>query len=202
MHVALTDVLTCPHCGPGHGLILLPDEVRNRRVVAGVLGCADCRRQYPVRNGVVVFAEGDELVPGAPDSGTREGAERLGGLLGLGAGSGLVFLAGPSAADAGALSELVEHVDVVAASGPGEGPSGAPVSRIQVAERLPFQSATLRGVALTGAAADPLLEEGARVLGPGGRLLLEPAPGDARGRLEAAGLRVLGEQDDAMLATR
>lgn len=198
MHVALTDVLTCPRCGPDHGLILLPDEVSDRRVVSGVLGCADCREQYHVVEGVADFTGGEDPVGVVETEGTREGAERLGGLLGLGAGSGVVFLAGPEAAHGAELAGLVEHVHVVATI-----PAAVPgVSPARVSDALPFQSVTLRGVALTGASAEPLLEEGARVVAPGGRLLLDPAPEDARPRLEAAGLRVMAEHEAALLATR
>lgn len=198
MHVALTDVLTCPGCGPDHGLILLPDEVRDRRVVTGVLGCADCREQYRVEGGVADFTAGGESVGVTEPDGTREGAERLGGLLGLGAGSGVVLLVGPAAAHASVLSGLIEGVEVVATlSAPAPG-----VSAVRVSGALPFNSVSLRGVALTGGTGDPLLEEAARVLSPAGRLLLEPAPEGARSRLDGADLRVLAEHEGALLATR
>lgn len=224
MHVSLTDVLTCPHCGPGNALILLPDEVADRRVVTGVLGCASCRRQYPINAAVADFAAGagDGAAADEPDAAAVDvaaGAQRLGGLLGLGAGSGVVLLAAPSAGLGPALASMLESVEVVTMSvvepaAPGDDPAGsesdpssparggaAGVSQVRVAGGLPFQDGSLRGVALGDATAG-LLEEAARVLGPGGRLLLEPAPADARSRVEAAGLRVLGEQDGALLAAR
>ena len=46
------------------------------------------------------------------------------------------------------------------------------------------------------------LEEGARVLGPLGRLVLEPAPERAEERLSRAGLRVIARQDRTMVAGR
>ena len=51
MHLALTDRMICPRCGPGFGLILLAHEVRDRRILEGDLGCPNCRDQYPVRKG-------------------------------------------------------------------------------------------------------------------------------------------------------
>lgn len=198
MHVALTDVLTCPGCGPGHELILLPDEVREGQVVSGVLGCADCREQYRIEGGVADLAGGRAAIGMTAEGGNRAGAERLGGLLGLGAGSGMVLLVGPGAAHAAELSALVEAVDVVATVAVAE----RGVSAIRVSEVLPIQSASLRGVALGAEAVEPLLEEGARVLAPGGRLLLEPAPEGARRRLEEAGLRVVAEHEGSVLAAR
>lgn len=205
MHVSLTDVLTCPRCGPGHGLILLPEAVRDRRVVSGFLGCADCRERYAVREGVADLSGGGAVDAGGGAWGGERGdggeggeAVRLAGLLGLGEAQGVVLVAGPAAAAARELSGLLEAVEVVVA---GTSPE-AGVSVLRVGGALPFQSAKLRGVALTGPAADLLLEEGARVVAPLARLLLDPAPADARARLAAAGLRVVVEEGGAVLASR
>jgi len=81
-------------------------------------------------------------------------------------------------------------------------PAPAPgVSPMRVGAILPFRSDSLRGVALTGGYG-ALLEEGARILGPEGHLVLDPAPGGARGRLEAAGLHVLVEEDGVVVAAQ
>lgn len=200
MHVALTDVLTCPRCGPGHGLILLPEEVRERRVSSGFLGCADCRARYPIRDGVaeLVAAEASPVADGEGAGGTRDAAVRLAALLGLADADGVVLLAGPVAEHAGELAALVPGVEVVATLA--EAMAG--VSTARLGRSLPFQSGRLRGVALTGEAGSLLLEEGARVVGGVSRLLLEPAPDDARARLAAIGLRVVAEEGAAVVAGR
>ena len=199
MHVALTDVLTCPRCGPGHGLILVPDEVRDRRVVSGVLGCADCRTRYRVEGGVADLVGEGGSVGEVGDVGVgREEAVRLGGLLGLAGVSGVVLLAGAASAVAASLSALVEGVEVVAMTG-GSAPG---VTAIRAGRALPFQSGKLKGVALTGGTADALLEEGARVVAPVARLLLDPAPAGAAARLEAAGLRVVASEGSVVVAAR
>ena len=51
MYLLLTDHLRCPRCGPEHGLVLLGERIEARRVLEGVLGCANCRERYPVRGG-------------------------------------------------------------------------------------------------------------------------------------------------------
>jgi len=53
MHILLTNILSCPRCGPEFGLVLLADRVEDRRVVEGRLGCPNCREQYPVARGVL-----------------------------------------------------------------------------------------------------------------------------------------------------
>jgi hypothetical protein len=47
MHLSLSDLLTCPRCGPGWGLVLLPGEVRERRVETGVLGVCYYPEHWP-----------------------------------------------------------------------------------------------------------------------------------------------------------
>ncbi len=51
MHILLTDVLSCPRCGPAHGLILLADRIAERRVLEGILGCPNCRARYAIAGG-------------------------------------------------------------------------------------------------------------------------------------------------------
>ena len=202
MHILLTDILTCPQCGPEYGLILLPDAVRERRVQAGVLGCPNCRQQYPVRDGGCELG-GEPLVGATADA---ERGERLAALLGVVRGPGVLLLVGPASADAGLVAQLVPDVEVIACGWGGEaGPVAeqAGVSRIGIAGSvLPLVSGRIAGVALTGDAADALLEEGVRVLSPLGRLVLEPAPVDAAERVAKGGLRVVAQDERTLVAAR
>jgi uncharacterized protein YbaR (Trm112 family) len=222
MHILLTDILTCPRCGPSFGLILLADEVADRRVRTGRLGCANCREQYPVRDGVVlvgtVGGSGDEGLPesGGPEAGDdemsgrpgggSEVAHRLAALMGVTEGPGYLLLAGPAGVHAAGIADLVPGVEVVAANAPmltasSTGDGG--VSHVRVSgPTLPFGSSRMAGVVLSGAAADEYLEEGLRVLGPLGRLVLEPAPAAAGERIEAAGLHILAHADETLVAGR
>jgi uncharacterized protein YbaR (Trm112 family) len=145
MHILMTDVLTCPRCGPRLGLILLADQMTpDRRVVAGALGCSNCREKYPIRRGVVDFTgaaaggaaaggeppggdtpDGDSPGPGATGSeppggdtaGDDEAALRIAALLGVSGGPGYVLLAGAAARHAPAYTALISDVEVVAATG-------------------------------------------------------------------------------------
>lgn len=225
MDVSLTDLLTCPRCGPTYGLVLLPNEVRDRRVESGVLGCANCRERYPVVGGVVELRSGDaggvgeRGDPGAaqveeavwPGRADREAAVRLAALLGLSDAGGTVVLGGPAAAQAGLLAGLVSDLTVVVLSAADAGPpvdggvdrggDGGAVTHLHVGAVLPLRGRSMRGVALTGVWS-VLLEEGARLLAPAGRLLVAPAPGDAAGRLEPAGLRMMLEEAGTVVAAR
>lgn len=208
MHILLTDILACPRCGPQYGLILLSHEMRDRRVLEGWLGCANCRSRWVVSGGFGEFRMPlGEAAPGAVEPGPPEPepdeAVRIAALLGVTEGPAWVLVAGPAAEHAGAVAELVEDLEVVAAlPGLAGAEERAGVSRVALGERLPFYGARLHGVWLGGPCADALLEEGARVLRPTGRLVLEPAPPDAETRLDAAGLRVLARREATIVAAR
>jgi uncharacterized protein YbaR (Trm112 family) len=232
VHILLTDMLTCPRCGPAFGLILLADRMAGRRVLEGALGCSNCREKYPIRDGVALFssrspanaqAVADSAAApaaslpasrGAPDP---EASLRVAALLGVTQGPAYVLLAGPATVHAAQVGAMVEGVEVIAVAvgeaaaaddmepawTPADAAPSAPaaaVSRITVDDRLPLADARLSGVMLSGPTADALLEEGARVLSPLGRLVLQPAPADAAGRLAAAGLRVLLDDADTIVA--
>lgn len=214
MHVSLSDLVTCPRCGPAWGLVLMPEEVRERRVVAGVLGCANCRERYRVEGGVAdLRLPGD---PGRSDAAPPEAGEgeaaaaaepgeaviRLAALLDLAGAVGTVLLLGPASSLGGRLAALVEGVEVVeVVAGAPAGVGSPSVSRLRVGEAIPLRSGSVRGVALTGGEAGRL-EEAARVVSAGGRLVVEPALPSTRERLEAAGLRVVAEEGGTVVATR
>lgn len=213
MHILLTDILSCPRCGPESGLILLADRIEERRVLAGTLGCARCRGKYPVRAGVADLRAGPAAGAAGTDGTAAEGereraresdaerALRWAALMGVSGGPGFVFVTGEAAALAPEIATLIDGIEVVAAGRVADAEVPG-VSRIEVTDRLPFYSGKIRGVTLGGAAADTLLEEGARVVGPLGRIVLEPAPDLAEARLSRAGLRVIARQDRTIVAGR
>lgn len=218
MHILLTDTLSCPRCGPEFGLVLLAHRVEERRVLEGELGCPNCRVTYPVRGGFgdlrppprdpLPVAE-----PAPPEDHEApeddEAAVRLGALLGLTGGPGGVVLVEAAARAAPALAAMIEEVRVVAvesvrpaASTTPPGPGGADVSRIATGARLPFFSRTIRGVALEGGEGAAWIEEAARVVATGGRVVVVDAPPGARDRLESTGLAIVLDDAGVVVATR
>jgi uncharacterized protein YbaR (Trm112 family) len=211
MHLSLSDLLACPRCGPAHGLILLPDEVRGRRVVTGVLGCPNCRERYPVEDGItdlrVPGAGSVEQAPTTRHAGARHAGDdpavRLAALLGLEAAAGVVVVAGPVAAHAPALARLVDAIEGVTLGGFG-GPdpiAGGELSHILVGPQLPFRDASLAGIALTGPAT-VLLEASARTLRPAARLLLEPVGAALRMRAQDAGMIAVLDAQETLVVAR
>jgi uncharacterized protein YbaR (Trm112 family) len=223
MYLPLTDHLTCPRCGPEHGLILLADQIVDRRVLEGTLGCSRCREHYPVAGGFVdlripdeaeVETESEEL-PGEDGSpvasgaggeaggmGGREPAIRLAALLGLAEGAGYAMVLGPGVVQAPGIAALVEGIEVVAIDPMvRDWREEGGVSRVGVSTNLPFRSLSMRGVAVTGGWMAPL-EEVARVLAQSGRLVLDPAPANTEARLTSAGLAVLAREGETLIAVR
>jgi uncharacterized protein YbaR (Trm112 family) len=199
MHIQLTDITSCPRCGPGFGLILLVDEMVERRVRRGALACANCRERYQVREGTVDFTLGANADFGAPIE--QPAALRLVALAGVTEPPARLLVAGPAAEHAAAIAAMLP-CEVVAATGDASAPAQSGVSRIAITGRLPFFDARFAGVVLTGSAADELLSEGARMVAAGGRLVLEPAPADARARVQAAGLETLAAEGATLVAAR
>jgi uncharacterized protein YbaR (Trm112 family) len=224
MYLLLTDLLTCPRCGPAFGLILLAREMADRRVREGLLGCANCREQYPIEGGVGDFAgpaagsaaassagrDGAPPSPSAPTAG-EEDALRVAALLGVTEGPGYILLLGPATAHADMLAGMIPDIEVLAAFAGGAPPSSAApagkgrtaVSQIRLGTGgIPLSSGRLAGVAVTGDAVTAWLGEAMRVLKPLGRLVVEPATGETAEAVRQAGLQVLLQQDGTLVAAR
>jgi uncharacterized protein YbaR (Trm112 family) len=215
MHIHLTDRLTCPRCGPEFGLILLAEEVRDRRVLRGAFGCANCREKYPVEEGF-----GDlrppprtEPPPSSPSDSDRpapDGPEALGedplkvaALLGVTGGPGTLLVTGPAALRAGDIAEIIGDVEVVAMCPVlRHQPERDGVSRIVSGPGFPFFSGTFRGVVQGEKKSGREVEEGARVTAPLARLVILTAPGGARSRLEELGFRILLWEEGVLVAQR
>ncbi|MGD2068055.1 MAG: hypothetical protein PVI57_05175 [Gemmatimonadota bacterium] len=207
MHVLLTDRLTCPRCGPAFGLILLADRVEDRRVYEGLLGCPNCRDQFPVSAGFGdLRAPPRDPLPGVvagPGTPSDEETTRIAALLGVARGPGNLALVGPVAEHAEGLADLLDDIEVVAVWPPlRERPERPGVSRLAAGPGLPFFSGTLRGVALVGEAADRFLAEAARAVASPGRVVVLDAPDATRERLEALGLSTVLQEPGLLVASR
>lgn len=203
MHILLTDLLACPRCGPDFGLLVQADRLEDRRVVAGRLACPNCRETYPVRDALADLrvsppdADARETDGAAPAD--EEAAVRLAALMGLSGANGMVVVVGPGARHAAAVSALVPDVEVVAVDTAPRGGAAPGVSRL-AAEGLPVRSGLLRAAALTGGADDAALREALRVLAPGARLVVDPAPAGTAEALAGLGAEVVLDQQGVVVA--
>lgn len=209
MHLLLTDHLTCPRCGPEFGLILLADRMAERRVLEGRLGCPNCRQSYPVVAGVADLRTWPVAPPPpleAPPPAPAEPEEtlRLAALLGITEGPARVLVGGGVLSMAPLLSSVVPELEALTVEPAALGwPEASGLSRLLTDGRgVPLRSRSLSGVALGGEGGGALLEEGARLVGSGGRLVFLDAPAGTGRRLMDAGLGLLLEQSGAVVALR
>jgi uncharacterized protein YbaR (Trm112 family) len=174
MFIELTDHLRCPADHAESYLVLLPDEMQERSVRAGRMGCPVCGRTYALSDGVLDLGGGEVALPET----TLLTAEALTALVGLSGPGGYMVLVGRPAA---AWREVVERnrgVGLVAVNPPAavKDEPGISVLRSGV---LPLKSRSMRGVVLGrpfGVDAG-WVREAARVVLPGLRVVGEgPVP--------------------------
>lgn len=202
MHILVTDILTCPRCGPDFGLILLADRLEERRIYEGSLGCANCREQYAVHGGLadLRYPPGPALPSVAALEVAEDAAIRLAALLGITGSPGRFLIIGSGAALAPTIAALVPEVEILAVdSALASFPEQPGVSRVAAGASLPFASHSLRAVALTGG--DERLAEALRMLAPGGRIVLDPAAPGGADALRGAGLQILLDEEGVVVAS-
>lgn len=206
VYAPLSDVVTCPRCGPGFGLIMLAERVADRRAYDAWLGCPNCRERYRVRGGYasLSFPPEGERGGGGEGAGESREAARLLALMGVAEGPALVLVVGAGAVNAALVADLVEGLEVVAAWSPlADSEEREGVSRFATPGAiLPFRSGSMRAVALTDEASFALIEEAARVVIPRSRVVVESGSVEIAERLERAGLRVLAKDEQATVAQR
>jgi len=203
MHVALTDVLTCPRCGPEFGLLLVAEQTEQRRVLEGWLACANCRERYRVAGGFSDLSFGARASDEPHAAAQPEDALRLAALLGVTEGPALVSVVGNGVTAVAALVEMIPGIEVIAVSWHLRDQPEAPgISRIAAGTRLPFRNASLRGVALTDEPATDLIEEAARVVAPRARVVVLSGDPGVSERLAASGLRVIAKDARATVGER
>jgi len=204
MHIVLTDLLTCPRCGPEFGLVVLADQVVDRDVQSGSLGCANCRALYTVQDGVADLRNtgGDGLAGVAASPHDEERAFRTAALLGVTEANHALAVLEPVGTLAPAISAILPRVHVISITA---GPTPAPAtgewfSQISSGPRLPLRTGGLRAVAAIDVDVSGMASELARVLLPGGRVVIHPAPGGFAERMREVGLVVHLEQDGIVVA--
>jgi len=208
VHLLLTDRLTCPRCGPEFGLIVLTEEMEQRRVLRGRLGCSNCRDTFPIRGGF-----GDLRAPprgalspgrvGPPREVDNAETEQLVALVGIPEGPGTLVLVGAVALHAAGFAERVHGIEVAAVDeGLRSWPETPGVSRLAARPGLPFFGRSLRGAVVDGELGVAWVREAARVVAPLGRVVVVGAPEETAGTLSEAGLVVLASEGGTVVAAR
>jgi hypothetical protein len=193
--IELTDHLRCPADHEEAFLVLVPERMEGRRVVAGHLGCPVCGWGTGWTEGIPDF-HGRPAASGEAISAPSDASPATGGgpafdaaaalaLLGLDGPGGWVAFAGRTGALARQFAELLPNVNIVAVNPPAAAPPDDTVSVIRSGV-WPLKRHSLRGVvvgadaAAMAAAALGSVLPGLRAAGEG-----EPPPLGASAELVA-----------------
>ena len=185
MFIELTEILRCPRGHAESYLVAAPIAMDGRRIVRGVIGCPECKAEFPVVDGVAYFAERPPAArPPVPAPGYDVTA--LAAFLNLGGPGGYAVLVGSAARFGAGLVAAVPGVHFVAVNPP-PGVSGGPQLSVLVAAAPPMKSSAVRAVAVGADHAGPAwLAEATRILLPGLRLAVEDERAGPEGISELA----------------
>ena len=174
MFIELTDHLRCPGDHAEGYLVLLPERLVERRVVAGVLGCPACGREVAVVDGQVDF--GDATSDEAPTSLSAAAVHALAGVEGPGGYVALVGAAGRIATEAAPMFAGIRLVLV----NPPEAEAAPDEASVLRARRLPLKRSSMRAVVVGGAAGQDVttVTEAFGAVLPGNRLVVEGPAAD------------------------
>lgn len=222
MHLELTEILACPDCGPGHGLIAFVDRMEERRIVEGRLDCPICERRHEILGGTVYLGRAPE--GGAPpDRSTRgapagaemrlpeDAAAMAAALLGPPDKGELLVVIGAARRLASEVAELRPDAAVVTYGAPSPVVEDVPahrrvhpiVSLDPRASGLPFRTGVLDGAVLFGVAGSARPARVVEALSAGGRLVVLSPSSDALASLSALqGIEELAADARAWVGSR
>lgn len=200
----MTDVLTCPVCGPAYGLVLLVEEVEDRRVRSGWLGCPNCRRDFPVADGIAdLRVEPDALRPARRAVEENELAVKVLALSGLAGERGLLLLGDGLEHVAANIADLAPELEVVVVAKTPERLAARPgVSGVACDVDIPVAEGKLPCVAIAPGGAGDLVAAAARRVCGGGRLLLFDATAEDVAEAKRNGLAVVAAEGTIAVAER
>lgn len=170
MYIELSEYLRCLSEHEDTFLVLATATMRGRDVLAGVLGCPICRREYQIVVGDAVMGD-PPPAPEAPDDPDVPAGDALQAMLDLASPGGYVVCIGSAASYAAALGRVLQGVQFIAINPPSGMRSGATVSVIRSPE-VPLKDAMARGVLVGKECGAPWLVEAARVVLPGRRVVV------------------------------
>jgi len=211
VHLELTQILVCPHCGPPNGLVAFVDRMVERRIVEGRLDCPVCERRHAVRDGTVLLGDmaeagaegtGRDVAASTASAADGDAASMAAALLGPPEGREILLLCGGAESVAPAIADLRPEAAVVSFGlrSTARHPRVYPVVPSGAGDHLPFRSGTFSGAVLAGDRPD-LASEITPALGAGARLVVL-APHGVRPDRDAPALRELASDSRAWVGVR
>lgn len=168
MFIELIDLLRCPVDHEESWLVAAFTGMDGRFVRQGKLGCPVCSRSYPIENGVAYFSTADPETDASMHV-SADDTIRFAALLGLTRPGATIVMEGPEARVAFELAEMTDS-RVIVLNAPEDFGEAERVGVVATGERIPLATASVAGVVGTSDRG-ARLQEAARVLRPGGRVV-------------------------------
>ncbi len=192
MHVELVELLRCVQPHEDTWLVAAVDELEDREIVRGTLGCPICHAEYPVRDRVVYFAPPEQRER-APEPDAQE-AMRIAAALDLTDPRAIAVLHGEWGVHARLVRSLSPTplivLDPDATVVPGDGVS------VIVARRVPLAARSVNAAAIGVAASTDVVASLIAAVRSEGRVL---APATLS---QPPGVTELARDDDIWVAQR
>jgi uncharacterized protein YbaR (Trm112 family) len=192
VHIELVDVLRCPNVHEDSWLVASIDEMQDREIVRGALGCPRCASEYRIEERTVLMGEGVVSPPAPPD---EADTMKLAAMLDLIEPSSYVLLAGAWSAHASRLRQVIDQRFIILNAPPNVATELGSYGVRAARGILPFAAGSARGIALEQSHAE-LAPRAAAALRAGGRLVAPattPVP---------EGLNELARDDEVWVAER
>jgi uncharacterized protein YbaR (Trm112 family) len=171
LFIELSEFLRCPEPHEESFCVVAPDEMVGRVIVRGIVGCPACKREYPIRDGVVDFGAA-AAAAAAAEAAEAADPDVVWASLGLTSPGGFVVLVGSACRLATALGERLGGVHFVGLNPTMDVGMSPGLSLLRHPGCIPLRQSMARGVVLGAEAArEPWISEGARVLLDGLRLV-------------------------------
>jgi len=184
--------------------VLLVRDVEARRVRSGWLGCPNCRRDYPVAEGIAdLRVEPDRSRPARPRLEEQDLAIKILALSGLAGERGLLLLGDRLEHVAAGVADLAPEIEVIAvAETPERLAARAGVSGVACDGEFPVAEQKFRCVAIAPGGASEVVAAAARRVTAGGRLLLFDATAGDLAEVERSGFTLLATEGGTAVAER
>lgn len=166
MFIEVADFLKCPGAHEYQPCVVIPNDLEDRKVVSGVVGCPVCKGEFPIRYGRAIFGEAALVAsPGEHDAATLQA------LLGLMSPGGYLVLVGSVVNCWRELGELA-GTHVIGVNAPATLEGGEGLSLLDTPGEIPLKSSSVRGVVLSSAqTSGEWVKEAARIVLPGQRVV-------------------------------
>jgi uncharacterized protein YbaR (Trm112 family) len=171
VYIELVELLRCIRGHEESWLVAAIDELSERSIRKGKLGCPICGAEYPIVDGIADFSgAASPIALDEPELGAEEIALRAGAFLGLTEATATIVLGGSWSVASAPLAGSV-GARVIAANAPEGAVESPSVAQIKMSTAIPLAAGSCDGVALDATFGAEAFLSAQKILRPGGRIV-------------------------------